>query len=272
MGNMYRCTGRKGNRPFYLNKICVRIYSADELAYCLCENPEILETDIFTPELIAWLEEECGVREMAQELSRCIARSLPLSRYVEAVLDRVGFVTDKEKKTIMEIVRQGSGGNIIKRRKTHADFYLRKERFAHAIREYEALIEQVDESEHAFLGSVYHNMGIAFARQFLFEQAACAFRNAYLADGDGKHFYCYAASMRMYLPEREYIQQISTMYDHSDDTLRLEEDMKVAVAEWEASDECAEYITAMQRGDTVEFREWLEGKVAECKEDYRRYV
>ena len=272
MGNMYRCTGRKGNRPFYLNKICVRIYSADELAYCICENPELLETDIFTPELIAWLEDECGVREMAQDLNRCIARSLPLSRYVEAVIDHVSFVTDKEKKTIMDIVRQGSGGNVIKRRKTHADFYLRKERFAHAIREYEALIEQVDESEHEFLGSVYHNMGIAYARQFLFEQAAASFRNAYLADGDGRHFFCFAAAKRLYLPEREYIQEISSMINYSDDTLRLEEEMRVAVAEWEQSDEFAEFKKMMGNGDTVEYREWVEGKVAEFKEDYRRYV
>ena len=272
MGDMYRCTGRKGNRPFYLNKICVRIYSADELAYCVCENPELLETDIFTPELISWLEDECGVREMAQDLNRCIARSLPLSRYVEAVIDHVSFVTDKDKKTILDIVRQGSGTNVIRRRKTHADFYLRKDRFAHAIREYEALIEQVDESEHEFLGSVYHNMGIAFARQFLFEQAASSFRNAYLADGNGGHFYCYAAAMRMYLPEREYIQQISTIYDHSEDTLRLEEDMRVAVAEWEQSDEFMQFVDAMKNGDTVEYREWLETKVNEYKEDYRRYV
>ncbi|MBQ6638955.1 MAG: hypothetical protein IJH82_09955, partial [Lachnospiraceae bacterium] len=171
MGNMYNCTGRKGNHPFYLNKICVRIYSADELGYCVSENPELLEKDIFTPELIQWLDDECGVRPMAEDLAKCISRNLPLQRYVEAVLNHVSFVTEKEKKEILEIVRQGSGGNVIKRRKTHADFYLRKERFAHAIREYEALIDQVDESQRGFLAGVYHNMGIALARQFLFERA-----------------------------------------------------------------------------------------------------
>ena len=272
MNSMYQCTGRKGNRPFYLNKICVRIYSADELAFCVCENPELLETDIFTPELIQWLEEECGVLEMAKELNRCIARSLPLSRYVEAVVDHVHFVTEQEKKTILEIIRQGSGTNVIRRRKIHADFYLRKERFAHAIREYEALIEQVDESEKDFLGSVYHNRGIALARQFLFEQAADSFRNAYLLDGKKEHFYGYAAAKRMYLPEREYIQQISSLYDYSEESIRLEEDMRVFAAEWEQSDECRSFHEVMDDGDTVAFREWLEGKLSEYKEDYRRYI
>ena len=148
----------------------------------------------------------------------------------------------------MNIVRQGSGGNVIKRRKTHADFYLRKERFAHAIREYEALIEQVDESEHEFLGSVYHNMGIAYARQFLFEQAEEAFpqcvscvtvtegiSTAMRQQNDA------SAGARIY-PE------ISSMINYSDDTLRLEEEMRVAVAEWEQSDEFAEFKNMMGTG------------------------
>ena len=272
MGNMYNCTGRKGNHPFYLNKICVRIYSADELGYCVSENPELLEKDIFTPELIQWLDDECGVRPMAEDLAKCISRNLPLHRYVEAVLNHVSFVTEKEKKEILEIVRQGSGGNVIKRRKTHADFYLRKERFAHAIREYEALIDQVDESQRGFLAGVYHNMGIALARQFLFERAEEAFRNAYLLDGDKEHFYCYAAAKRLRLPEREYIQEISTTLDGTEDTLKLEEDIKVAEAEWEQSDEFRNFAVAEKDGDTVEYREWVGRKVAEYKEDYRRYV
>ena len=272
MGAMYHCTGRKGNRPFYLSKICIRIYTADELAFCICENPELLEKDIFTQELIAWLDEECGVTEIAQDLSRCIARDLPLQRFVEAVLDHVAFVSDREKKTILEIVHQSGSSNIIKRRKTHADFYLRKERFAHAIREYEALIEQVDEREKEFLGSVYHNLGIALARQFLFERAEESFRNAYLLDGKKEHFYCYAAAKRLYLPEREYIQQISSFLDMGEDTLKLEEDMKVVDAEWLQSDECMEIENVLSGGDTVEYREWLGRKLNEYKEDYRRYV
>lgn len=272
MGSLYQCTGRKGNRPFYLNKICIRIYSADELAYCVCDNPEILETDIFSPELIQWLDEECGVTEMAKELNRCMARGLPLSRYVEAVIDHVSFVSEKEKKSVLDIVRQGSGGNVIKRRKSHADFYLRKERFDHAIREYEALIEQVDPAEREFLAGVYHNLGVAFARQFLFEQSAEAFRNAFLLDGKSIHYYCYAAAMRMYLPDREYIQQISSGYDHSEETLKLEEDMRVLQEEWVQSDEYLEFSDNMKDGDTVAYREWLKKKVAEYKEDYRRYI
>jgi len=272
MGSMYACTGRKGNRPFYLNKICVRIYSADELSYCVCENPELLEKDIFTPELIQWLDEECGVRELAQELARCINRNLSLSRFVEVILEHTSFVSDREKKSILEIVRQGSGSNVIRRRKTHADFYLRKERYAHAIKEYETLIEQVDESEKAFLGSVYHNLGIAYARQFLFEQAEEAFRNAYLYDGKDEHFYCFAAAKRMRLPEREYIREISEILDRGQDTLKLEEDMKIYSAEWEQSDEYIAFAEAQKDGDTVEYREWVAGKVSEYKEDYRRYL
>jgi len=178
----------------------------------------------------------------------------------------------REKKAILEIVRQGSGGNVIRRRKTHADFYLRKERYAHAIREYDALIEQVDESEREFLGGVYYNRGIALARQFLFAQAEESFRNAYLLDSKKEYFYGYAAAMRMRLPEREYIQQISSMLDMSDDTLKLEEDMKVFEAEWKESDEHAEFESVIGDGDTVEFREWLGRKISEYKEDYRRYV
>ena len=171
-----------------------------------------------------------------------------------------------------EIVRQGGSTNIIKRRKTHADFYLRKERYDHAIKEYEALIDQVDESEKEFLGGVYHNLGIALARQFLFERAEEAFRNAYLLDGKKEHFYCYAAAKRLRLPEREYIQEISTTLDGTEDTLKLEEDIKVAEAEWEQSDEFRNFAVAEKDGDTVEYREWVGRKVAEYKEDYRRYV
>ena len=54
--------------------------------------------------------------------------------------------------------------------------------------------------------------------------------------------------MRMRLPERDYIAQISSMLDKAEDTIKLEEDMKVFEAEWKESDEHAEFETATGAG------------------------
>ena len=55
-----------------MEKICCNIYSAEELVYCVYENAELLERDIFTTELAEWLDEECEARTLAERINKLL--------------------------------------------------------------------------------------------------------------------------------------------------------------------------------------------------------
>ena len=77
MGKVYECIGRKANRSFFLVKIGCNIFSAEELVYCIYENAELLEKDIFTTELANWLEDECEAVKLADRLYQLLSKDVP---------------------------------------------------------------------------------------------------------------------------------------------------------------------------------------------------
>lgn len=275
MTGVYQCTGRKANKPFYLNRICMRIYSAEELAFCICQNPELLERDIFSLELANWLEEECSAIDLSGRIYKLITSGSDLSKFVTVILDSFEFVSLKEKDRIVQVVKASASANVIEKRILRGDFFLEKERFGHAIREYTGVLDEIPEGNDALFAKVYHNIGVAQARLFLFEQAEVNFKKAYSYEKDKKHYLAYAACMRFRMSDSEYIKAASDDVIMSEVTLELEEQMQTAVLNWKESREAKEALekkTEGQVGDASVYDQWIRNRMIDLKEDYHRYV
>lgn len=275
MGNVYCCMGRKANKPFYLDKICLKIYSAEELVFCICENPELLDREMFSKELLNWLTEECSARELSEKLSVEYNAKNALERCVNAVLSAAPFISAQVKNQILDIIREGDSGDSVKKRKSHADYFLKRERFSQAITEYEKMLDFVTEDENFLRGEIFHNMGIAKARLFLFDQAASDFKTAYEVDGKTSHFYCYAAALRLSLSEREYVKIISDQQGMNDVILSLEENMSKTIDAWHEDDTFREFAERKAEGALSGrqiYNDWVDDKLSELKDDYHRYV
>jgi len=275
MGSVYKPLTKKAQRPFFLERICTQIYSGDELIYCLGENPELLSADMFNKDLIRWLDEECSAKDLSSMLEKLLRSKADILKIVSSLLTVAPFITNEESERILKVIKDEEGSGEYEKRKARGDFFLTKERYAYAIREYEVLLSSQGDEESERIAAVYHNMGVAKARLFLFEQAAEDFLRAYDCDEDPVHYYAYMATLRFTLTDREYVKKIGDDSKMRDVTLKLEADIEKAK---KAFVESAEYIDFINKKEESKeagryaFCSFLDMKTEEKKEEYNKYV
>ncbi|MBQ3516382.1 MAG: hypothetical protein IJA29_04075, partial [Lachnospiraceae bacterium] len=234
MGKVYKCIGRKANKPFFLEKICCNIFSAEELVYCVYDNAELLEKDIFTTELANWLEDECEAAGMADRMYQLLSKKADTAQFVQALLEAFPFISSGQQARFLELLGEESNDNGPERRKKRGDYFLQKKRYVHALKEYEAALEEALPEDTGVQADIYHNMGMARAGLFLLEQAKQDFIKAYELDGKEEHYYYYAACMRFSMSDSEYIRTISDDVQMREITLQLESKMQEANSKWES--------------------------------------
>lgn len=274
MERVYECIGRKANNPFYLDKIRCNVFSAEELIYSIYQNAELLEKNVFSQELVLWLEKECGAKNLAEKLYRLLSKGAGLVPCVEALLDELDLIESGKKRDFLAMLEESGGEETVTKRKKRADYFLGKGRFFHAIKEYESLLEEVEEQETFMRGDIYHRMGIAKANLFLFEEAERDFYRAYEMDESEEHFYYYAACMRIRMTDSEYVRKVSENPLMSRVTLRLESAVKEAGTLWSEGEEKAfmDKKAEKQQEGTAQYEAWIAGELAKKKDAYRRTV
>lgn len=275
MNNVIECIGRQAENPFYLEKIELRIYSAEELVYCICENPELIEKAMFTEELSEWLSEECNAKDFSKRVYRLCCQGGNLTTCVKGILEDAGYISAEEMNAVTEVIDKMRGNNEISKCRVRADFFLRKKRFAKAIKELEILIANVNPADRVALAEMYQKRGLAKAGLFLFEQAGEDFLKAYTYDGKKEHYYYYAATLRFRLSEREYINTVSEDPMLSSMSLELEEKRGEAIAAWQQSPEYIEFLeqkTNSEINGKQAFYTWVSEKLSVKKEEYRKLV
>ncbi len=275
MGSVYKPISGKANRPFYLDRICVSVYSGDELVYCLGEYPELLSTDMFSKDLIKWLDEECSAKELAEMIEKLIRAKADITKIVSSLLKKAPFISAQEIEKILKVIKESEGSSEFDKRKARGDFFLTKERYSYAIREYEFLLSTLNDEESERVAAVYHNLGVAKSRLFLFEQAAEDFLRAYDCDEDPVHYYAYIATLRFTLTDREYVRMIGDDSKMREVTLKLEADIEKAKKDFLESPEYIDFLNKKEESDEAgryAFCNFLNMKINEKKEEYNKYV
>ena len=275
MGSVFKPISGKASRPFYLDRICVSIYSGDELIFCLGEYPELLSTDMFNKDLIKWLSEDCSAKDLAEVIEKLIRAKADITKIVSSLLKRAPFISDMEIERILRVIKESEGSSEFDKRKARGDFFLTKERYSYAVREYELLLSTLNDEESERVAAVYHNMGVAKARLFLFEQAADDFLRAYDCDENPVHYYAYIATLRFTLTDREYVRMIGDDSKMREVTLKLEADIEKAKKDFLESPEYVDFLNKKEESDEsgrYAFCNFLNVKINEKKEEYNKYV
>ena len=65
MGNLILCHDRHAAHPYEISRIHCRIFTIEELCYYLCNNLYLIDYTIMNEPLCTWLEEELGMKELA---------------------------------------------------------------------------------------------------------------------------------------------------------------------------------------------------------------
>lgn len=179
MGELILCNQALAALPYYLESASLNIYSLEELSYYIEHNLYFLGPEFMNEELCGWLEKELGLKETAKRLRDICGRNGTLSEFVLCMLSESGYCPAQKLQEIADTLREMEHKSKYECGKIRADRYMENGRYVNSIYEYRKLLKTEEEKNPILTGNVWHNMGCAYAKLFLFKEAADCYSNAY---------------------------------------------------------------------------------------------
>lgn len=177
MSRIWICQGKTAEIPFLVEKQNINLYSLEELCYYLYQNAEVIEEAFFEERLFQWLEKELEQKELADRVRTGVLQGKSGYWCMEVILWESGCYTKAEVKKIRETLLRVQQADPIERKKLLADRMLSGKKYKSAAREYQQLLLEMTDGE--LKGRIWHNLGTAYAGQFLFARAAECYEKAY---------------------------------------------------------------------------------------------
>ena len=181
MGSYILCQVKRAENPYYIESIGLNIYSIEELCYYICQNLPLLDATILNEGLAEWFKEELKLRRLAQKLQQLVQREFTLGEFILPVLQEINYLSNTEFRDLELKIKGLEEQPSPVRLKLKGDALVSHEKYIKAIEVYTATMALRKEANlgSQFLGSVYNNMGCAYARLFQMEEACDCFHHAY---------------------------------------------------------------------------------------------
>lgn len=231
------CIGNYASKPFQIEKIGRNVYCIEELCYCIVKNAFLLDEESFGSDLFDWIEKECLLEKLADELRRMASKHCSMASLAGTILDYVGYNTRKEVDKTEEILRENAGMDIYRKKLARADFLMRNNRYSMAFKEYEFLLTNTPDIDRKLRARIEHNEGVMYARMFLYERAADMFLKAFEDGGSRESYIQYLSAVRMNLSNKEYVAFIADNEEAYYASMDVEKRMNEAEDLYAASDD-----------------------------------
>lgn len=180
MGLVMVCKYKRTKDPFFIEQAGVNLYSVEELAYFLYHNICIVDRPFFDERLCRWLQ-EASEPELTGKIRKGISSGSDFQDLVLTIVGASGLFSAEEQADLRG--RLGGLANLQEqeRLKQRADELLSSRNEWAAMEEYRRILKMHQNSRLGmeFYSAVWNNLGVCYARQFLFGKAAECFETAY---------------------------------------------------------------------------------------------
>ena len=234
------CVGKYAAVPYCVPGLELSVYCIEELCYCIRENAFLIDASLMNDDLVNWIDKDCGLTDLAKELYPMVHKKGSLSSFVTMILEFTGLYDGTVTGEVEQTLKKGAGLSGIEKRKSQIDYLVKKKKYGAAIRGYEELLSQWQETlkEGGELpagrvrSGILHNKGVAFAGLMLYAQAAECFLEAYGIEKDSRMYEDYLAAKRMELAEEAYIAFAAENPQGYEAALKLEQKMEELKKNW----------------------------------------
>jgi tetratricopeptide (TPR) repeat protein len=181
MGIPILCKYERSEKGFFIPSASVRVHSIEELAYLIIKNPYLVDTDCMNQELLQWMSEELRMTDTADELRYILRSRASCARFAEVLLEDSGYCSDETIAQVYRCLKELELKTPAQMSKFRADQLFSGGRYGEAILCYYNLITGDDSAKETpeFIGNLWHNIGTAYARLFIFPTAAICYERAY---------------------------------------------------------------------------------------------
>lgn len=181
MSELWICREQKARRPFRIKAAGVEVRTMEELCFYLYQSRELLDEAVMGEELFAWLAGELKLPRLAATLAEERKQGKNALWCAYFLLKESGMYAEEELAKIKELCLAMESKDAFELGKLRADRFLQKKQYLRSIREYQrlTLLGEKDGCSRKLMGNVWHDLGVAYARLFLFGEAAECFAKAY---------------------------------------------------------------------------------------------
>jgi len=277
VGRLIETVGKYAEKPFHIPQVDVNVYCVEELCYVFCNNAFLLDKSIVCIELAKWLDDECDLPELAKSLYTLINQNGSPSAMVGIILNYAHFGDEAEQRDVEELFRESADMDVGTKRKNYADHLVANGRFAHAITEYDLILDEMKTLSPMERSKLYHNRGVAMSRLFNFEEAAKSFLKAVEEDPSSRESEVqYLGALRMLYSDEEYISFIADHRMWYEPSLELEKRMTEYNNEFAMSQEKKQLEQLLEQRYKTEdvklYYDELSKRVATMKWNYREMI
>lgn len=272
MGRSILTTGRIADRPYRLKVIDRNVYTVEELCYSVGQCASFLDEDFMDHELLMWLENACGMTELAGQLRSLLHGRCAVEDFASVLLLYVGYQSMEEIEEIRKSISNGKGLEPFQRRLSEARFSASRGHIAQAMELMDTILAELPELEREMRGRIWAEKGLLYAQGFRYSEAADCYKKAWQLSGQRQNCIKYLAALRFSVPEADYQDYLAEHPELSDAATELEVKAMKAGKEWKAgtggrqSKRLAGYL---RNGQDKSFDNYAQQRIRELRDRFR---
>lgn len=273
MNNVCLCVGNYAKTPFYVKFLDASLYSMEELCYYFMDKVYLIDDSIVSQELVNWIQTECGLPELAEELEVYVRKRVSAAAFVSTILERTGMYDENTVRKIEHILKEQSSLTLIERYKRQAEYFYRQGRFRQAFVIYSELLEYIPNRDSAGRALMYYNMASIYAMDFAYVQAADFYYESYLLYPDKRTRLAYVLACRRYMTDYAYGAFKRENPEWEKEFVQAEELCAQAEEKWQASRErelLSEWLENKRRGSMEAYYRKAGELIGQLKRDYKK--
>ena len=181
------CSDVKVKRPYRIKALGISVYSIEELAYYIYGYLYFIDADFFDERLMSFIGEELGMARLEQKLRKWIADGSDMAQLLYMIEQESGYYTEAELAPFRARLDEMRREMPSERMKGKADLMLKNGWVRGAIKVYEEITAMSPDKGMTpeFMGTVYYDLGAAYAGLFEYEKALACFEKAWdISRGD----------------------------------------------------------------------------------------
>lgn len=218
MSGLLLC-GKTSDRPYYVNEAEINLYSMEELCYFVYNNVYMIGQEFFDDSLIKFIEEDLELINVAKKLKDQRFRQEPAVNMIKTIFDGCCYYSEAEKESLFKGLSGLENMTGLEKMKMRADVMAERGRLNKAVELYKKTIARVSGLKDTKLTScVWNNLGVVYAKQFLFSDALSCFKRAYDMESEDEYkinLICMAVLMK----NEECLKDIMTQYQITEEVI-----------------------------------------------------
>ena len=276
MGKVILCEARQAVVPYTFVNTKVEVYSYEELCFYIYNNAVLLNPEQFQGRLVQWIKTELGMEGLAGKLMELLAGDSSFIEILVAILSAGSYYETAEIRQFIDKQELVTLLPAEEKTKLRADSFLMYKRVLKAISLYDGILRQEETIEDKkFLGDVYHNKGVALAKNMELAKAKLCFLEAYERNKKKPSLEAYIMIRLLEAPVETVQSEADTFGMEEPDFARARMLLEDAVEDSRNTAVYTRYEKALynkNHGDYEAFNQRVDMLLNQWKEEFREQV